>query len=65
MSKIGKKLYVEHATDGHGKYRNCKKIQRTIAAEYLDGAILDSAGDMWEVRTGDDDHFYTIMTVRR
>ena len=64
-SKIGKILHVEHATDGQGKYRNCKKVQRTIAAEYLDGAILDSAGDVWQVRAGNDGHYYTLMTVIR
>ena len=33
MSKVGKILYVEHKTDGHGKYVKAKKVQRTIAAE--------------------------------
>ena len=65
MSKVGKILHVQHATDGQGKYRNSKKIQRTIKAEYLGGMVLDSAGDVWQVRTGDDGHFYTLMTVRR
>lgn len=65
QSKIGKKLFVCHATDGMGEYRKCKQIERTIKYEYMDGRVVDDCGDVWDIKPFTSNSFQTVMTLNQ
>ena len=56
-------IVISLATDGHGNYIGCKPITRTIEYFYLGIPLRckDSAGDVWCVRKGADNKYYTMM----
>lgn len=60
---IGKILVVQHATDGHGNYVACKPIERIITHVYMNDKVRDNSGEVWKVRAGADNRYYTQIEV--
>jgi hypothetical protein len=52
-------VVIQHQTDGHGNYIKCKSVTRKVDVVMLNGRVRDSHGEVWRVRKGGDNRYYT------